>query len=243
MVYNTDEECLFIFKGAAWKSLCHSRALVTTAATAPLNPNTGDIWFNDMDSSVNLWDGTTWIPLPSQISNGGGVPSAITAPNPVRGTLYVDRNTGTIYAYDGTTWILQTVNATNGLTKGAGNMELGGSLTRATEITTDANYTLAIRGLEENTDPTNSIVMVDETSGVLRKSSISGLVQQEEVVILANDSQNRFTPPLTISNSKKLNVYRNGIKLGFTVVDDTTIELENPVVCFQNDEIRIVQFY
>lgn len=243
MVYNTDEECLFIFEGAAWKSLCHSQALVTTAANAPLNPNTGDIWFNDMDSSVNLWDGATWIPLPSQISNGDGVPSAITAPNPVRGTLYVDRNTGTIYAYDGTTWILQTVNATNGLTKGAGNMELGGSLTRATEITTDANYTLAIRGLEENTDPTNSIVMVDETSGVLRKSSISGLVQQEEVVILANESQNRFTPPLTISNSKKLNVYRNGIKLGFTVVDDTTIELENPVVCFQNDEIRIVQFY
>lgn len=243
MVYNTDEECLFIFEGTAWKSLCNSQLLVTSAPIAPLSPNAGDIWFNDTDASVNLWDGATWIPFPSQISNGNGVPNATTVPNPVSGTLYVDRNTGTIYSYDGTTWILQSSTASNGLTKGTADIELGGSLTRATEITTDTNNTLAIRGLEENPDPTHSVVTVDETNGVLRKSSISNIVQKEEIVILANDSQNRFTPPLTISSSKKLNVYRNGVRLGFTVINDTTIELENPVVCYQNDEIRIVQFY
>lgn len=243
LVYNTDEECLFIFEGVGWKSLCNSEISVTTAATSPLNPTTGDIWFNETNTSVNVWDGTNWNPLPSPISNGSGAPSAATVPNPVAGTLYVNGTTGDIYSYDGTTWILQTVNASNGLTKGAGTIELGGPLTRATVINTDTNHTLAIRGLEEEIALSNPVVTVDETSGVLRKSSISGFVQQEEVVILANDSQNRFTPPLTISSSKKLNVYRNGVKLGFTVIDDTTIELENPVVCYQNDEIRIVQFY
>lgn len=243
LVYNTDANCLFIFEGAGWKSLCTSQTSVTTADTPPTNPGTGDVWFNTRDSSVNLWDGTVWVAFPSQISNGSGPPNAATVPDPVGGTLYVDRTTGTVYAYDGTTWIVQTSNASNGLTKGVGALELGGTLTRATAIDTDSTNTLAIRGLEEQSDPGQAVITVDEASGILRKSSLTDWVQHEEVVIRASDSQNRFTPPLTISSSKKLNVYRNGVKLGFTVINDTTIELENPVVCYRNDEIRIVQYY
>lgn len=243
IVYNTDARCLFLFEGILWKSLCNSEISVTTAALPPSNPASGDIWFNTTDNLVNLWDGTVWTPIPSAILRGNGIPNSSTAPNPVGGMLYVDRGTGNLYSYDGTIWILQTLTATNGLTKTNGGIELGGTLSRATEITMNPGHTLAIIGLEEDDSPLNPIVRMEESTGILRKSSISSIVQQEEIVIVANANQNQFNPPLTISDAKKLNVYRNGIKLGFTVLNDTTIELETPVVCYQNDEIRIVQFY
>ncbi len=244
LVYNTDERCLFVFEGTIWKSLCDSEISVSTSTTPPINPVPGDIWFNATDNTVNIWDGATWTPIPKSTWTGNGAPSVATVPTPIAGDIYVDNTTGNVFTYNGTDWIDQTITASNGVLKTpSNNIELGGALTQATEITTDASNTLAINGLEEVIDNTNSIVTIEETTGVLRKAPISSFLQQEEVVIIANDAQTQFNPPLSITSSKKLDVYRNGVKLGFTVIDDSTIELETPVACYQNDEIRIVQFY
>jgi len=244
LVYNTDTKCVFVFEGSIWKNLCTSGVMVITAPTPPTGAATGDIWINDTNNKVYVWDGAAYVPITKNPRNGDGPPDNATISDATAGDLYVENTSGDIYTYDGNDWIIQTINVTNGLTKTTNNtVELGGSLNLATEIGTDATNTLAIIGLEEETENNNALVTVEENTGILRKVNISELLKQEEIVIIANDAQTQFSPPLTITSSQKLNVYRNGVKLGFTVIDDTTIELENPVVCYQNDEIRIVQFY
>ena len=64
-----------------------------------------------------------------------------------------------------------------------------------------------------------------------------------ETITIAINGQDEFSTPLTITNPNKLNVYRNGVKIGFTVMNTTTIKLETEAVCYQNDEIRIVQSF
>ena len=244
LVYDIDQKCLFVFEGTLWKNLCDSEITVTTATTAPANSTSGDIWFNDTNSTVNIWNGSDWVSIPKTTWSGNGTPNAITAPNPVSGNIYVDFSTGDLYTYDGNNWIDQTIKATNGINKTSDKtLELGGALTKATEIATNNTNTLAVTGLETATNNTNAIVTVEESTGILRKTPFSSFLQQEEIVIIANDAQTQFTPPLLVTSSKKINVYRNGVKLGFTVINDSTIELETNVVCYQNDEIRIVQFY
>jgi len=250
MVYNTDAKCIFVFEGTVWKSLCNSEILVTTSSSAPISPATGDIWINDIDNTVSIWDGANWISITRNHRRGNGVPDTTIITDAVAGDIYVDSSNGEIYAFDGTSWINQTsnatnvINATNGISATFNNtIELGGALIKATEIGTNNSNTIAITGLEEVVDNTNAIVTIEETTGILRKSPASSLVQQEEVVIIANEAQTQFTPPLSVTSSKKLSVYRNGVRLGFTIINDSTIELEANVVCYQNDEIRIVQFY
>lgn len=244
MVYNTDAECIYVFDGTIWKSLCNSEIVITTSATPPTMPNVGDIWINDADGKVYIWDGTTWTSITRNPSSDNGPPTIVTNPSPIIGDIYVDENNGNIHTYDGSNWINQTVTATNGISEPTDNVfELGGALTKATEITTDNTNTLAINGLEEEVDLTNKIVTIEETTGIIRKTPVSAFLEQEEVVIIANDAQTQFTPPLAVTSPKKLNVYRNGVRLGFTVINSSTIELESPVFCYQNDEIRIVQFY
>ena len=62
------------------------------------------------------------------------------------------------------------------------------------------------------------------------------------LTIAANDGQSQFATPLTIVTPNKVNVYRNGVRIGFTVVNSEIIELEPEAVCYQGDEIRIVQY-
>jgi len=101
---------------------------------------------------------------------------------------------------------------------------------------------MALEGLETVEDNSMAIT-INETTGVLNRTPLSSLVQKEEIVIVANDGQNQFSTPSAITNSQKIDVYRNGVKIDFTVVDANTIELETNVICYQNDEIRIVQFF
>ncbi len=244
LVYNTDLKCIFVFEGATWKSLCNSEISVTSALVAPSAPGIGDLWLDETDNKVNVWDGTAWLPITKNPRTGTGIPNNTTITDALAGDIYIDQVSGNIFTYNGTTWIDQTVSTTNGLSETQNNVfELGGSLTKPTEITTDTNNTLAIAGLEEVIDNNNPIVTVEPATGVLRKTSVSAFLQQDEILIIANEGQTQFTPPLLITSSKKINVYRNGVKLGYTIIDNTTIELQAPVFCYQNDEIRIVQFY
>jgi hypothetical protein len=136
--------------------------------------------------------------------------------------------------------VLGTVD--NGLTTTNGNVRLGGELKIPTIITATSANTLAIKGLETGDINNDELVVMDKTTATLKKVEASALLQEKQKIVIANDGQTQFTPPLPIANPEKISVYRNGVKIDFTMIDTTTIKLETGVVCYQNDEIRIVQF-
>lgn len=208
---------------------------------------------NDIIPGYYYWDGEKWQRLinindaileANGVLTGIGQPTEASPANPSAGNVYVDEITGIIYTFNGTTWV-NIVNVDNGLGKTQNNViELGGALTKATAITTSATKTLAIKGLENvNANEENEVVMIEKNTGVLKKVAASSLFQEEVVLIIANTGQTQFTTPLMITDVKKVNVYRNGVRIDFTAIDNSTIELETEIFCYQNDEIRIVQFY
>jgi hypothetical protein len=70
-----------------------------------------------------------------------------------------------------------------------------------------------------------------------------GSSEKEEIIVIAtNDGQNQFQSPLPVVDPNKVDVYRNGVKIGFTKLNLTTIEVEQDAICYKGDEIRIVQF-
>ncbi len=249
LVFNTDQSCVFMYDGTSWRSLCNTGASisVTTTSTAPINNNLGDFWINDsLNNTTSIWDGTNWISIDNNPRRGNGIPDTTTAPNPTAGDVYVDSTTGIIYAYDGTIWVSSntTPSANNGLLIDASNtIQLGGVLIKPTTIQTDVTNTLAITGLQDGNVTEDDIVTVNKTTGQLRKVSSSAFFREEVAEITATDGQLQFTPALAISDSKKVNVYRNGVRIDFTVVNNTTIEIEPEAICYAGDEIRIVQFY
>jgi len=249
LVFNTDQNCVFMYDGTSWRSLCNTGAgiNVTTSSTAPTSNNLGDFWINDsQNNTTNIWDGTNWISIDNNPRRGNGIPNTTTAPNAIAGDVYVDTTTGIIYAYDGIGWVSSnsTPSANNGLLIDASNtIQLGGVLIKPTTIQTDVTNTLAITGLENGDITLDDIVTVNTTTGQLRKISSSNLFREEVAEIIATNGQLQFTPPLVITDSRKVNIYRNGVRVDFTVVNTTTIEIEPEAICYAGDQIRIVQFY
>lgn len=249
MVYNTDTKCIYYFD-TTWKSLCNASINVTTANTSPTNNNVGDFWIDSSNNNaVNLWDGTNWVSIDNNPRRGNGVPNNTNAPNPIAGDVYVDATTGIVYAYDGTNWISSNtntnVNATNGLTfnNTTNNVELGGVLIKPTLIETSAVNTLSITGLQDGNLTEDDIVTVNRTTGQLRKVNASNLLQEEITKIIAIDGQLQFTGLNLRGATNKISVYRNGVRIDFTILSNTTIELEPEAQCYAGDEIKIIQLY
>lgn len=67
--------------------------------------------------------------------------------------------------------------------------------------------------------------------------------QMYEVVFLASNGQTVFNPPMPVSQTSNIDVFRNGARIGFTVLNTNLIELEPEASCYQDDEIRIIQYY
>ena len=63
----------------------------------------------------------------------------------------------------------------------------------------------------------------------------------EQDVITAVDGQLLFTTPLPITDIRKIDVYRNGARISFTQINGTTIQIDKEAICYEGDEIRIVQ--
>lgn len=250
LVFNIDQNCVFMYDGSSWRSLCSSGTRksidVTTSSTAPTDNQIGDFWINDsLNNNTSIWDGTNWVSLDNNPRRGNGTPNNSTAPNPSSGDVYVDTTTGIIYAYDGTTWVTSnsTPSANNGLLVNASNtIQLGGVLIQPTTIETSTTNTLAISGLENGSTTTDDIVTVDRTTGVLKRTTASNLLKEEVTEITATDGQVTFTG-LTLYTTDKINVYRNGVRIDFTVDNATTITIEPDATCYAGDEIRIVQLY
>jgi len=68
-------------------------------------------------------------------------------------------------------------------------------------------------------------------------------IQKKEVIMVATDGQLEFSTPLSITNIDKIDVYRNGIQIDFTKINNSTIKLELEAKCYKNDKIKIVQLY
>ena len=66
-------------------------------------------------------------------------------------------------------------NASNGLTKSGQTVQLGGALNQATTITTTATNFLAITGLQSGSNTTDSVMVVNPTSGQVKFISAASL--------------------------------------------------------------------
>ena len=67
--------------------------------------------------------------------------------------------------------------------------------------------------------------------------SLSGMTSETVTTIVDN-----LDGTFTYTNAASLNVFRNGARVGFTILGTTSIQLEAAAVCYANDEIRIVQY-
>ncbi|MCG8753067.1 hypothetical protein G1K86_12780, partial [Tenacibaculum finnmarkense] len=248
---NTTTNQTSLFDGAAWVLLnpttnTTSTVEITKQATAPILNNTkGDFWMNTTTNQTSIYNGTAWVLLNENPKKGNGAPTNITAPNSVAGDIYVDTASGTIYAHNGTAWVTQTsttVTANNGLNiDAANNIQLGGALTKPTTITTSATNTLTIEGLEDGNATTDKVVTVD-ANGVLRKVTLANIAVQQEEMVLTAATLNQVEFLVTLKTEDKINVYRNGVRVGFTVnAAKTGITLEDDAKCYTGDQIRIVQ--
>ncbi|MCV6629796.1 MAG: hypothetical protein OIF50_08045 [Flavobacteriaceae bacterium] len=100
-------------------------------------------------------------------------------------------------------------------------------------------------GMHQNLhfDPINHVLSLDNGSTVDLSSLLGGGLSQEVVLDhIATNGQIVFPTPLPIIDPSKVNVYRNGIRLNFSVHTFNSIQLESGVVCFENDLVKIVQF-
>jgi len=131
----------------------------------------------------------------------------------------------------------------NGLSSGNGNAQLGGPLIKPTTLSATSTNTLAIKGLQNGNVSTDSILVVASNTGVIRKINTNELTGNgyKSTVLATTVGQRRFSTPVTITDIRKVQVYRNGVNVEFTQVDDTHIDLETQAACFVDDEIKIIQ--
>ncbi len=212
------------------------KALVITRLTTlqmnALTPLQGALIFNTDASCFFYFDGSSWLNLCTVALDFQ--------------ELSFDPTTNILQLSNGSSVDLTTIRedilADNGLTRNSNTIELGGNLNKPTTITTSNTNTLAIDGLQDSTTNTDEIITVNPSNGVLKKRTISSIIQQEQqVIVTAANGQSQFNTPITITDASKIDVYRNGVRIDFTVVNTTTLEIEPEAICFEGDEIRIVQ--
>ena len=236
--------------------------MADTQNNLPVNDNSeGDlIWVRDADSQGNpslmVWDGMVWQMVNKDFDPKNELRLIVVTDDNDRDLQFTSPNTGDqvwnqdcecIQIFDGALWKVfnGSIVAGNGLyIDSEGVVKLGGTLNESTQILTNATNTLAITGLQEITPTTNNNVLtVDTNSGVITRTSLESLFREEvTLTIAAIDGQNQFTTPLPIETPNKVNIYRNGVRIGFTVINNTIVELEPEATCYEGDEIRIVQF-
>lgn len=203
-----------------------------------------------------IWDGAQWIYTDGDSDPTNELGLHVVAnnaerdllyPNPIAGDMVWNEASGQIQVYNGTIWTsisssTITYSASNGLTLNGQTFQLGGPLTQATSINTSATNTLAITGLQPGNMTTDQVVTINPLTGVLTQTSPSDLFQEYQATYIATAGQTQFLTPIPITNTNKVNVYRNGIRIGHVMINGNTIQLEPGIICVNNDQIRIVQF-
>lgn len=238
-----------------------------TLSDLPLvNNDLGDIiWVKDMDglglSSLMVWGDNQWQEAQMDYDPTNELGLVVAQDNndrdlqfatPVTGDQVWNQTCGCIQIFSGSGWVsvngsLDDIVASNGIYVDTANdytIKLGGSIVEPTTLITDATNTLSISGLQESISTVDTNVMtVNTNSGVITRTPLSTLFQEEvSLTIAANDGQIQFTTPLPIASPNKVNVYRNGVRIDFTILNTNVIELEPSAICYSGDEIRIIQF-
>ncbi|QXP70327.1 hypothetical protein H0I29_17190 [Polaribacter sp. R2A056_3_33] len=218
----------------------------------------GDIiWLTDYginnSPSLMIWDDIKWTPINNDFDPTNEFGLIVVGNDsfrdaqfkkPVTGDQVWNQTCNCLEVYDGTQWVsLRNMKAENGLYTRDNKIKLGGILIEPTLITTSATNTFAFAGLQESTNTEDQIVVMDKSTGVLRQKPNSTLHQKKQVIIIASDGQLEFTTPLKITNSDKIDVFRNGVRINFIAINNTTIKLEQEAKCYQDDKVRIVQLY
>jgi hypothetical protein len=143
--------------------------------------------------------------------------------------LVADPATGQLKRVSSST-LLNNLKASNGVTKVGDTIQLGGTLTKPTAITTTATNTLSITGLSTGNIATDSIVVADNSTGQLKRVSSTSLLQSGDAVFTATaNNQAAYTPVTGMpANVTRVWVFRNGAKLIPTTdytVSGTTVTL------------------
>ena len=220
--------------------------------------NLGDlVWITNYGANENtsllIWNGNNWLPVNEDYDAENEIGLIIVDDNLDRARKFLKPKTGNrvwnkaskcLQIFDDNSWISITTKATNGLNFKNDLVKLGGTLTEPTEISIDAINTLAIKGLQLSNNDGDQVVLVDKNTGVLKQvplNSFASNTKSKEVIVFAIDGQLEFSTPLNITNKEKINVFRNGINIDFSVINNTTIKLEPEAICYNNDKIKIVQ--
>jgi hypothetical protein len=88
---------------------------------------------------------------------------------------------------------------------------------------------------------TDSILLVDPQSGLIKKASLSNagvkVLKSQETV--STRGQLLFNTPASYTDSNRISLYRNGVQISFTSRNSSLIVAEIP--CEIGDEIKIIQ--
>lgn len=125
--------------------------------------------------------------------------------------LVTDPSTGQIKVISASS-LFNALSFSNGLTKNGNNVKLGGILSEATTIATDATNVLKITGLQTGDIATDSLV-VTSADGTLKKVAPGSLLQSGSQEFTANLGDNTFAVANMPATVSKVWVFRNGIKL------------------------------
>jgi hypothetical protein len=185
------------------------------------------------------------------IDGGTGAPDDDNPANPQGGDIYVDNETGDIYTHNGDEWVQAGSGSGSTTTPGAGspNEDANGpSDPQAGDLYVDTDtgdiYTYS------GDQWTNKSKVVSEEDDNAIQQDVNGLAflnkseletQKKQSLIDAESGQTEFSTPLDITDIEKIDVYRNGIRIAFMMMDETTIKLGDDISCLPGDKVLIVQ--
>jgi VCBS repeat-containing protein len=144
------------------------------------------------------------------LQSGSNTSDSVMVVNPTTGQL----------KYISASSLFNALTFDNGLTKTGNLVELGGTLTKATTIVTDATNNLKITGLQSGALATDSLV-VSSSDGTLKRVTAESLLQSGNQFFTSTGGQTLYSVSNMPVTASKVWVYRNGAKL-IPVTDYTT---------------------
>jgi len=181
------------------------------------------------DGSILESESTSKVLVLTRVTN-----TRISTLNPLPGGIIFNTDTGCIHSYNGSNW-RSHCNASSGSFSFVDNKN--GTFT--INYSDGTSFTSSdLTGLQREKGEQGDIGPQGPPG-----ADGSGSIQQEQIVIVASTGQTQFTTPVPILDDKKIEVYRNGVRIDFTTINSTTIQLQNDIICYQNDSIRIVQIF
>lgn len=146
-------------------------ALSINNASAQVDAKIGNNPGNKAPSAVLELESTTKGFLLPRMT--GAQMNAISAP--ANGLAVYNMTESCVFVYRNTSWVSLCDSATNGLTRTGSVISIGGALTGATTIAAGATNTFAVTGLQGGAS-TDSIVVVDPTTGVLKRRTVADVL-------------------------------------------------------------------